>query len=103
MVDELVWLREEPPIQEVMKAQEYAKGRLMLRMEDTRSVASWLGSQELLLDQVSTPEDVSEQLDAVTSSDVARVAENLLRQEQLRLAVVGPHRGEKGFRNLLKL
>ena len=103
VIDELVWLRKEPPDQEVMKAQEYAKGRLMLRMEDTRSVASWLGSQELLLDRVSTPEDVSECLDAVTSSDVVRVAENLLRQEQVHLAVVGPHRGEKGFLNLLKL
>ncbi|MCH7712833.1 MAG: insulinase family protein [Chloroflexi bacterium] len=103
VVDELGLLREEPPAQEVAKAQEYAKGRLMLRMEDTRAVASWLGSQELLLDSVSTPEDVAERLDSVTPSDVARVARDLLRQDQLRLAVVGPHRGEKGFLNLLKL
>ena len=96
-------LREEPPVQEVTKAQEYAKGRLMLRMEDTRAVASWLGSQELLLDNVSTPEEVAEQLDSVTPANVARVARNLLKQDQLRLAVVGPHRGEKGFLNLLKL
>ena len=103
VVDELGLLREEPPMQEVAKAQEYAKGRLMLRMEDTRAVASWLGSQELLLDAVSTPEDAAERLDAVTPADVARVAQDLLRQEQLRLAVVGPHRGEKGFLSLLKL
>jgi predicted Zn-dependent peptidase len=103
VVEELGLLREEPPVQEVSKAQEYAKGRLMLRMEDTRAVASWLGSQELLLDRVSTPEEVADQLDSVTPSDVARVAQDLLKQEQLRLAVVGPHRGEKGFLNMLKL
>ncbi len=103
VMEELGLLREEPPVQEVSKAQEYAKGRLMLRMEDTRAVASWLGSQELLLEKVSTPEEVAERLDSVTPSDIARVARNLLKQEQLRLAVVGPHRGEKGFLNLLKL
>ena len=75
----------------------------MLRMEDTRAVASWLGSQELLLDSVSTHEDVAERLDSVIPADVARVAQDLLRQDQLRLAVVGPQRGEKGFLNLLKL
>ena len=103
VMEELAELREPPPEQELSKAKEYAKGRLMLRMEDTRSVAGWMGSQELLAGRVMSPEQMAEEIDAVEPGDIARVARVLLRQEQLRLAVVGPHRGEKGFLNLLRL
>ena len=40
------------PEAELHKAKELSKGRLLLRMEDTRSVSSWLGAQELLTDRV---------------------------------------------------
>ena len=103
VVSELDQLRTEPPAQELTKAKEYAKGRLMLRMEDTRAVATWLGTQELLQEKVSSPDQVAERIDAVGTGDVARVAQDLFQQEQMRLAVVGPHRGERGFLNLLKL
>ena len=103
VIKELDGMREEPPARELTKAKEYTKGRLMLRMEDSRAVASWLGSQEMLQGEVSSPEQVADRIDTVEASDVARVARNLFQQEQLRLAVVGPHRGEKGFLNLLRL
>ena len=88
--------------QELAKAKEYAKGRILLRMEDTRAVASWLASQELLQGRISTPDDTVMHIDAVTAPDVARVAKSLFCQEKLRLAVVGPHRGEKSFLKLLQ-
>ncbi|PKB83133.1 MAG: hypothetical protein BZY88_02810 [SAR202 cluster bacterium Io17-Chloro-G9] len=103
VVSELDQLRKAPPDHELKKAKEYTKGRLMLRMEDTRAVASWLGSQELLQGKVSSPDEVADQIDAVETQDVSRVAQDLFQQDMLRLAVVGPHRGEKGFLNLLKL
>jgi predicted Zn-dependent peptidase len=80
------------PERELTKAKEYAKGRLLLRMEDSRAVASWMGTQELLLDEVWTVEEVVQRVDAVTSEDVRRTAERVLREDLLRLAVVGPHR-----------
>jgi predicted Zn-dependent peptidase len=101
-IGELEQLRQEAPEQELAKAKEYAKGRLLLRLEDTRSVASWLASQELLQGRVSTPDEAVQCIDAVTVSDVARVAQNLFCQEKLRLAVVGPHRSDKSFTKLLQ-
>jgi len=47
-------------MQELNKAREYSTGRLLLRMEDTRAVASWLGAQELLQGSVRTPDEVVE-------------------------------------------
>ena len=90
-----------PPEQELVKAKEYTKGRLLLRLEDSRAVSGWLASQEMLQESVSTPEQVVDKIDAVTADDVARVAHRLFQPEQLRLAIVGPHRGDTQFRKLL--
>jgi predicted Zn-dependent peptidase len=88
---------------ELTKAKELSKGRLLLRMEDTRAVSGWIGGQELLLERVLTPDEVVEQVEAVTVEDLQRVANRLLVGEQLHLAVVGPSRSDKRFAPLLRL
>jgi len=102
IVQEFKGMHEAPSEQELNKAREYSKGRLLLRMEDTRAVASWLGAQELLQDSVRTPDEVVDLLDAVEPSDIARVANDLLVDEKIRLAVVGPRGGAKTLAGLLR-
>jgi len=102
LVQQIDGMRDEAGEQELTKAKEYSKGRLLLRMEDTRAVASWLGAQELLQGRISTPEEVVEELDAVQSADVARVANELFDPERFRLALVGPQGGTKTLTNLLR-
>ena len=101
VVKELSDMRGEVPAAELNKAREFTKGRLLLRMEDTRSVAAWLGAQELLLGQVSTIDETVKQIDEVTSDDLARVAGRLLDPEKFRLAVVGPRSEEQALQELL--
>ena len=101
IVQELKGMHQEVPEQEITKAREYTKGRLLLRMEDTRAVSGWLASQELLQGEVATPDEVVQRIDEVTSEDVARVAERLIQPELLRMAVVGPHRSQAQFLKLL--
>jgi predicted Zn-dependent peptidase len=101
IVNQLHGMHQEVPPPELNKAKEYAKGRLLLRMEDSRSVASWLGTQELLLGNVTTVDHVVSHIDSVSIEDVARVAQRLLNEEKLRLAVVGPHRSDRLLRKLL--
>ena len=91
------------PEEELTKARELAKGRLLLRMEDTRSVSGWLGGQEMLTRSIRSAEDVVERLDAVTPEDLRRVVDTILKREKLNLAVVGPHRSEKRYLPLLDL
>ena len=102
IVKEFQGMHQAPSEQELNKAREYSKGRLLLRMEDTRAVASWLGAQELLQDSVRTPEEVVESLDAVTPADIARVAKNFLNDDKMRLAVVGPRGGVKALTGMLR-
>ena len=76
---------------EIHKAREYIKGRLLMRLEDSRSVAAWLASQELLMNDITTPDDTAFNIDCVAQADVVRTAERLLYGNQFRLAVVGSH------------
>ena len=89
--DELKGLLQPAPASEVHKAREYIKGRLLMRMEDSRAVASWLASQELLMDEITTPDETTTRIDQVGPADVLRAAERLLGDTELRLAIVGPH------------
>ena len=102
IVQEFEGMHEEPSEQELHKAKEYSKGRLLLRMEDTRAVASWLGAQELLEGRVRTADEVVGLLDVVETSDVARVSNEWLDDDKIRLAVVGPRGGTKALTGLLR-
>jgi predicted Zn-dependent peptidase len=103
LMTELRRLAEGVPADELNKAKELAKGRLLLRMEDTRAVSGWLGGQDILSREILSAEEVVARLEDVTPSDAERVVRSLLRQDQLNLAVVGPHRSERRFLPLLDL
>jgi predicted Zn-dependent peptidase len=90
--------------EELKKAKEFTKGRLLLQMEDSFAVAAWVGRQELLEDRVLSVDEVLEEVDTVTAEDVQRVAQELFQEEKLNLAVVGPceETQEEEFKALLK-
>jgi len=87
---------------ELRKTKEYCKGRMLLRMEDTRSVAGWLGGQEFLMGDILTIDQVISKIEAIQAKDIARVANQLFTGDMLNLAVVGPVE-EKGLAGLLHL
>ncbi len=88
---------------EMERSREMFKGRLLLRMEDTRSVAMWLGAQELLQGEVRTVDQVVDNLCQVTTEDVQNLANEIISHQHLNLSVVGPYRSERPFQKLLKL
>lgn len=103
ILDQLDKLKKIIPDSEITKAKELAKGRLLLRMEDSRNVASWIGGQEILTGRVLDVEQVVDIIDAITADELKKLAEELLVGSQLCLAVVGPLKAEEPLENLLKL
>jgi predicted Zn-dependent peptidase len=75
---------------EIGKVKAYLAGRLELRLDETRYLASWIGTQEALHDRVMTPDEALAAIRAVTASDVQDLAGRLFFDEGLRLAVVAP-------------
>lgn len=103
ILEQLAKLKDPAPESELTKARELAKGRLLLRMEDSRSVAGWTGGQEVLTDRILSVDQVISILDAITAEEISQLAQELLVGSRLRLAVVGPATGEDNLEELLKL
>jgi len=102
ILEELNRLKEGIPEREIFKAKELCKGRLLLQMEDTRSVSGWLGSQELLLGEIFTIDQIVSIIDSIQAGDLLRVAQDLLLGERLNLAIVGAV-DNKSLEGLLQL
>ena len=101
---ELSRLRDEPvPPAELERARNYTLGRLELRLEESRSMASFLGSQEALHDRVMTMDEVIEALRKVSSDDLQALAGRLFREEALCAAVIGPNLESGSLEGALRL
>ena len=87
--------------EELNRSVEFACGRLDLRLEDTRAVMGWMGGQELLREEVITPDEVVAELRAITTDQIRTAAKRYLSDGAYRLAVVGPFRSEGRFLKLI--
>ena len=102
IVDQLERVVQEPVSQaELERARAYTRGRLLLRMEESGAVASWLGTGESLLPRILTVEEVIEQFNAVTTEELLRVARRYARPGLARLAVLGPFRSRLAFEKMI--
>ncbi len=102
ILDELVRLRTEPVTRtEFERARRYVTGSLLMGLEGSAPVASWIGMRELLLGDILTPEDVVAHYNAVTIEDVQALARDLFLPERLNLAIVGPYEDDRRFRALI--
>jgi len=103
ILKQLSLLRETVPESELSKAKEMSKGRLLLSMEDSRNVASWIGGQEIRTESILTIDQIVSIIDAITTNELKRLAQELLVSSQLRLAIVGPVAEDEPLEELLKL
>lgn len=87
---------------ELNKAKEFLKGNLILRLEDSLHLADFLGSQELLENQVRTQEEILKEIDQVTSQDILKVARDIFVPKNLHLAVIGPFKDKGKFDKILE-
>ncbi len=104
MLNEVDRMRQERvPEAELRKAKEYVKGRTVLSLEDSASVAQWYATQELLMPELLTPDDVLARIEAVSADDVLRVCQRLFTGSWLNLAYIGPRADDDRLRDLLRL
>ena len=87
---------------ELEKARAYLKGRMVLRLESTGAVSTWLGGQELLTNKIIAMEDTLAGLDAVTADDITRLARQTYAEQPIQLAAIGPIKNEDRLAELIK-
>lgn len=88
---------------ELTKAKEYMKGHLVLGLENSRSVAYFYASQELLEKKIDNPQEVLKKIDAVTVEQIENAAKKYFVEKNLNLAVIGNFTSGQEFESLVKL
>jgi len=86
---------------ELIKAKDYLKGKLALGLEDSKGVANLYGAGELLEHKIRTPEEIIIGIEKVTTEDVHKIANQLVKKEKLAFAVIGPYDDKERFAKLL--
>lgn len=87
---------------ELEKVKQCLTGNLHLGLESSDSQADFYGGQEVLREKIKTPEDIVEEIKAVTAEEIKFVAERIFKNEGLNLAIVGKFKDKKEFLEVLK-
>jgi predicted Zn-dependent peptidase len=80
---------------ELKKAKECIKGRMILKMEASDEQASFYGMQELLKNDITSIEDVFKKIDNVSSESIIEVAKDIFKNEKLNMALIGPFKNKE--------
>jgi predicted Zn-dependent peptidase len=92
---------EEVPQDELEKAKSFAKGRFVLQLETSQGLIMFGLRREVLETRTPDPEEILAELDKVTAENVTRVAQDVIKQRGLNLAVIGPFDDAARFEQLL--
>jgi predicted Zn-dependent peptidase len=102
IASELKKIATEPvPADELEKSRNFTKGRFVLSLESPQGLILFGLRKEVLERRAPDPEEVLAGVDAVTADDVQRVAQDVIANERLRLAVIGPFDDAERFEKLL--
>jgi predicted Zn-dependent peptidase len=102
IVEQFTRIADEPvPAEELEKARNFAKGRFVLQLESPHGTIMFGLRREVLEGQATEPSEILEALDAVTSEDVQRVAQDVIGGNGLKLAAIGPFEDAERFERLL--
>ena len=86
---------------ELKKAKEYLKGKIALALEDPHAQMDWYLNQEAFIGRLKTPKQMFEELEKISFEDVDRVAEELIRNDRLNMALIGPFSDNSVFEKKL--
>lgn len=89
--------------EELKKAKDYLKGRTLISLESSDAMASFIAMQEMYANKILTPKEKFAKIDAVTSDDILRVANDIFVDSKLNLALIGPFEDKKIFEDKLSL
>ena len=74
---------------DLQKAKDYIRGTTALSLDSSDAQASYYATQEVMNQEVMTPEKKLEMFDKVSIDDIKKVAEDIFKSEKLNLSVIG--------------
>jgi predicted Zn-dependent peptidase len=105
IVEEMRRLRDEDiSAKELKKAKDVVLGQMATGLETSDDWAEYYGDQELFRQKINTPKDYEKKIRAVTDKDIKRVLKQIMKNDRLNLAIVGPQqKNQKALKKALKI
>ena len=75
---------------ELNTAKKLATGRLLLRLENSRAISGYLGSQKIVSNKITDVEEVIQKINNVTLYEITSLAKEIFIKEKLCISKVGP-------------
>jgi len=76
--------------EDIRKAKEIIKGRLLLSMEDSFNVSHFYGKKAVLETNIESPQEIIDYIEKVSQEEILEVAKEVIKPEKLNMAVIGP-------------
>jgi len=87
--------------EDIVRAKEMLKGRLLLSMEDSFNIAHFFGNKKLLENKMETPEEIIKKIISVTKQEIVELAKEIFSKDKLNFAIIGPFE-QKDFQDFDK-
>jgi predicted Zn-dependent peptidase len=101
--DELNKIRDKGITQEELKrAKENIRGRLILRLESASSQLNFLAGQELLDQKIKDLETKLKELDKISINQINNISKQIIKWPNSNLAIIGPFDKKQKFLQILK-
>lgn len=88
---------------ELSRVKENLIGSLYVSLETSDDMADFYGSQALYKKPLKTPEQVAQEIAAVSAKDVGAVAKAIIADAGLNLALIGPYKDASSFQAVLSV
>jgi len=87
---------------ELLKAKEYLKGKMILNLEDSSSLAQFYANQAIVHKKIYKISELKTVIDSVSVADVEVAIQEIIKEDELRFAMIGPFEDESEFTSDLK-
>ncbi|MDO9399598.1 MAG: pitrilysin family protein [bacterium] len=93
---------------ELVRVKQCIIGRTALQLEESDSMASWYAQQAITFKQqkvskkILSPNDYYEKIRQVSAEEIMKVAKEIFVNNKLNLAVIGPYKDKKIFKDILR-
>lgn len=88
---------------ELQQAKDNAEGAMALSLEHSDGVAMSYADSVLFHKKVLTPEEELDKIKRVTLDDISAVAKEIFANGKLNLALIGPFKDDRKFKDILKI
>ncbi|MFA7662702.1 MAG: pitrilysin family protein [Patescibacteria group bacterium] len=83
---------EKVDLAELQKAKDWVRGKMILGLEDSESIAQWCGDQQLYAGKIMTPQERLEKFEKVSIDDIQKIAQDIFKISKMSVAIIGPQK-----------